>query len=198
MTEGISMQITNEITGIDKVSQKILKDYIKKYNCKKILEVGMADGMSSIAILEALSEVNGECSLTSIDPYQSTQWTNNGLKNIKHLGLEKNHTLIENFDYLALPELLSKGEKYDLIFIDGSHIFDNVIHNNFYCDMLLKVGGILINDDMWMPSIKRAFNYIKNNYPHLEVIDDTPQRFTPIFKKTKEREYLGWDFHKDF
>jgi len=192
---------TNDIAGIDKVSQNILKDYIKKYNCKKILEVGMADGMSSIAILEALSEatlVNGEGTLTSIDPYQSSYWSNNGLQNIKNLKLDKNHIFIEKFDYIALPELLSKGEKYDLIFIDGSHIFDNVIHNNFYCDMLLKVGGILINDDMWMPSIKKAFNYIKNNYTHLEVIDDTPQRFTPIFKKTKHREYLGWDFHVSF
>lgn len=189
------MQKTNEIAGIDEASQQILKDYIKKYNCKKILEVGMADGMSSIAILQALK---GEGTLTSIDPYQSTFWSNNGVKNIKHLNLQKNHTLIEKFDYIALPELLSKGEKYDLIFIDGSHIFDHVIHNNFYCDMLLKVGGILINDDMWMPSIKSAFNYIKNNYTHLEVIDNTPQRFTPIFKKTKDREYLGWDFHVSF
>lgn len=195
------MQKTNEIAGIDEASQQILKDYINKYKCKKILEVGMADGMSSIAILEALSEattVKGEGTLTSIDPYQSTFWSNNGVKNIKHLNLEKNHTLIENFDYIALPDLLSKGEKYDLIFIDGSHIFDHVIHNNFYCDMLLKEGGILINDDMWMDAVKKAYNYIEKNYPHYEVIDTTPKRFTPILKKTKEREYLGWDFHVSF
>lgn len=193
------MQRTNEIAGIDKVSQEILKDYIKEYKCKKILEVGMADGMSSIAILQALNDnFNGEGSLTSIDPHQSSYWNNNGIKNIKHLNLQKNHTLIEKYDYIALPELLSKGEKYDLIFIDGSHIFDSVIHNNFYCDMLLKVGGILINDDMWMPAIKKAFNYIKNNYPHLEVIDTSPLRFTPIFKKIKNREYLGWDYHVNF
>ena len=193
------MQKTNEIAGIDKVSQEILKDYIKEYKCKKILEVGMADGMSSIAILQALKDnFNDEGSLTSIDPYQSSYWTNNGLKNIKYLNLEKNHTFIEKFDYIALPELLSKGEKYDLIFIDGSHIFDNVIHNNFYCDMLLKVGGILINDDMWMPAIKKAYSYIEKNYPHYDVIDDTPQRFTPILKKKKDREYLGWDHFVPF
>jgi len=189
------MEKTNEVAGIDETSQQILKDYIHKYNCKKILEVGMADGMSTIAILEAL---NGEGSLTSIDPYQSTFWSNNGIKNIKNLNLDKNHTLIQNFDYVALPELLSKGEKYDLIFIDGSHIFDNVIHNNFYCDMLLKVGGILINDDMWMPAIKKAYSYIEKNYPHYDVIDDTPQRFTPILKKKKDREYLGWDHFVPF
>ena len=189
------MQKTNDIAGIDEESQKILKHYITKYNCKKILEVGMADGMSAIAILQAL---NGEGTLTSIDPHQSTYWSNNGIKNIQFLNLEKNHTLIEKFDYVALPELLSKGEKYDLIFIDGSHIFDNVIHNNFYADMLLKVGGILINDDLWMPAVKTAYNFIKNNYPHYDVVDTSPKRFTPILKKKKERQYLGWDFHVEF
>jgi len=188
------MNITDEIAGIDKDSQEFLKAFIKKHNCKKILEVGMADGMSSIAILAVL---NGEGSLTSIDPYQSTYWSSNGLKNIKELNLDKNHTFIEKFNYVALPELLAKGEKYDLIFIDGSHIFDYVILDNFYADLLLKKGGYLINDDMWMPAIKKAYSFIKNNYTHYEEIE-THKRFAPILKKKKDKEYLGWDHFVPF
>ena len=195
------MNITHEIAGIDKDSQEFLKAFIKKHNCKKILEVGMADGMSSIAILEALngegSLNQGYASLTSIDPYQSTYWSNNGLKNIKKLNLDKNHVFIEKFNYIALPELLAKGEKYDLIFIDGSHIFDYVILDNFYADLLLNIGGYLINDDMWMPAIKKAYSFIKNNYTHYEEIEK-PKRFAPILKKKKHREYLGWDHFVSF
>jgi len=191
------MNKTNDIAGIDKDSQEFLKTFIKKHNCKKILEVGMADGMSSIAILEALNGTEGEGSLTSIDPYQSTFWSSNGLKNIKHLNLDKNHIFIEKFNYVALPELLSKGEKYDLIFIDGSHIFDYVILDNFYADLLLKNGGYLINDDIWMPAIQKAYSFIKNNYTHYEEIEK-PKRFAPILKKNKDKEYLGWDHFVPF
>ena len=185
---------TNEIAGVPKESQNYLKQTIRDNKCKNILEIGMADGFSSVAILEELGD---DGHLTSIDPYQSTYWSNNGVNNIKNNNLEKNHTLIEDFNYLALPELLKQNKKYDLIFIDGSHIFDCVILDNFYCDMLLKTGGILINDDWWMEAVKKAYWYVKNNYPHYKVID-TPHRFAPVLKKTKPREYLGWDYHKDF
>ena len=47
-------------------------------------------------------------------------------------------------------------------------------------------------------AIKKAYNYIEKNYPHYDVIDTTPQRFTPILKKKKDKEYLGWDFHVSF
>lgn len=188
------MEKTNDIAGIDESSQKFLTKFIQDHSCVKILEIGMADGMSSISILKALGDKG---SLTSIDPYQSTYWNNNGLKNIKKLNLQNNHIFIEKFDYVALPELLSKGEKYDLIFVDGSHIFDHVILNNFYADLLLNVNGYLINDDMWMPAVKKAYSYIENNYKNYEVYMKH-ERFTPILKKVKEKEYLGWDFHETF
>lgn len=188
------MEKTNDIAGLDEESQNFLTKFIKDHKCKKILEIGMADGMSSIAILKALE---GEGTLTSIDPYQSTYWSSNGLKNIKKLNLDKNHTFIEKYDYVALPELLMKKEEYDLIFVDGSHIFDHVILNNFYADLLLKEGGYLINDDMWMDAVKKAYNYLEKNYKNYDVYMKH-ERFTPILKKKCNKEYLGWDFHVDF
>lgn len=183
-----------EIAGIDKESQEFLKKFIIEHKCKNILEIGMADGISSIAILQAL---DGKGSLTSIDPYQSSFWNKNGINNIKNLNLDKNHTLIEKFDYIALPELLNQNMRYDLIFIDGSHIFDHVILNNFYADMLLNKNGFLINDDMYMPAVEKAYKYIKNNYPHYTELQ-RHHRFAPILQKNNHKTYLGWDYHNEF
>ena len=73
------MEKTNDIAGIDESSQKFLTKFIQDHSCVKILEIGMADGMSSISILKALEDKG---SLTSIDPYQNSYWSNNGLKNM--------------------------------------------------------------------------------------------------------------------
>lgn len=47
---------------------------------KKILEFGMANGMSTMIMLNALNKVGGEV-LYSNDPFQKTQWNSIGLFN---------------------------------------------------------------------------------------------------------------------
>ena len=161
----------------------------------------MADGMSSIAILSALQQnrrSDQEVHLTSIDPFQSTQWKNNGLDNLKTLNLEKNHTLLKDLDMLALPKLMSANEKYDLIFIDGIQTFDHVLLNNFYADYLLNVNGFIINDDYWMPSIQKVCAYITNNYTHFKKANNgVDVRFGIIFQKLSEKN-IAWNAFSPF
>src|SRR5258708_32319090 len=53
---------------------------------KTMLEIGMANGAATLAILSALSQLDGERLLISIDPNQSTQWHNGGVDNVKATG----------------------------------------------------------------------------------------------------------------
>jgi len=46
---------------------------------RTMLEVGMANGASTIAILSAFVELGGERLLISIDPNQSSEWHNVGI-----------------------------------------------------------------------------------------------------------------------
>ena len=119
---------TDIVSGQYSNDMAFLYNFVKTHQFTNVLEIGMADGMSSIPILLAISENTSKSTfkLTSIDPYQKTQWNSNGIKNIETLGFSSNHELIENTDTLALPKLLEKGEKYDFIFIDGYHTFDHV------------------------------------------------------------------------
>ena len=49
---------TDIISGLDKNSCKFLHDFIIKNNCYKILEIGMANGLSSLSILTALKKIS--------------------------------------------------------------------------------------------------------------------------------------------
>jgi len=68
-----------------------------------MVEIGLANGAASLAILSALAQLGGQRQLISIDPNQYTQWGNAGLKNIEANGFAHLHRLIEEPDYLALP-----------------------------------------------------------------------------------------------
>src|SRR4051794_28551903 len=77
-----------------------------------VLEIGMAFGVTSLAILTALEEIGGGGELTTIDPYQSTDWHGIGVLNVERARLDHAHTLIEDYDYLALPRLLEAGARF--------------------------------------------------------------------------------------
>ncbi len=50
----------------------------------------------------------------------------------------------------VLPQLLRAGERFDVIFIDGSHAYADVMIDSQLSWMLLKPGGVLIWDDyLW-------------------------------------------------
>ena len=48
-------------------------------------------------------------------------------------------------------------------FIDSSHPFDLTIHEFCLIDRKLKVGGILVFRDMWMPSLKKLLRKVLAN-----------------------------------
>ena len=127
----------------------------------KTLEIGCAYGISSLFI--CLS-AEGRCNFshTIIDPFQFSQWKGIGVNNLKLAGVQ-NYKLVEKKSEFALPELLEKGEgKFDFIFIDGWHTFDHTLVDCFYSTRLLRVGGILVIDDVAYPSVARVVNYLKS------------------------------------
>ena len=47
-----------------------------------------------------------------------------GLEAVQRAGLSNRHTLLEEPNYYALPDLMRQGYKFDFIFIDGDHSFE--------------------------------------------------------------------------
>ncbi len=57
---------------------------------------------------------------------------------------------IKGFSSFVLPRLLDQGEQFDVVFIDGSHAYADVVIDSMYGWRLLKGGGVLIWDDyLW-------------------------------------------------
>jgi len=69
--------------------------------------------------------------------------------------------------------------------------------NNFYADYLLNVGGYILNDDIWMPSIQRVCAYLTKNYKHFQVVEESYKRLGPIYKKIGEKA-IDWNHFTAF
>jgi predicted O-methyltransferase YrrM len=171
---------------------KYIDKILKHNNLKKCLEVGMAFGISAFYILS-----NKNTNLISIDPFQSTQWGNNGKKLLKEFGFNKRHKCIERKSYEVLPELLKKrGEaSFDFIFIDGWHTFDYTLVDFFYANLLLEINGFIVIDDVLHAGVKSCISYLNSNYKFYKKIDSpiTVACYQKI--RNDDRE---WNFHNKF
>lgn len=131
----------------------------------RTLEVGCAYGLSSLHICQALKGRAGAAH-TIIDPFQNTQWDGVGVRHLEAEGFDF-YRLVEQKSEFALPELLGRGEgegKYDFVFVDGWHTFDHTLLDCFYATRLLRVGGYLVIDDIVIPPVRRAADYVAS-YP---------------------------------
>jgi predicted O-methyltransferase YrrM len=142
---------------------------IKTYRPQAVLEVGMAYGASTIAILSALEANDKQGTLTSIDPAQSSYWHNIGVVNVKRSDLALNHKLIEQPDYVALPNLLAERVSFDFAYIDGWHTFDYTLLDFFYIDRMLKVGGIVAFNDCYLAAVKKVLGFLKTHRHYQEI-----------------------------
>jgi len=179
-----------------------LYSLVKENQFTDVLEVGMANGMSGLYICQALKEVKNETKksgkLISVDPFQSTQWKNAGITSIKNAKLKTYHKLIEEMDYISMPKLVEKEMKFDMVFIDGMHLFDYTVLDLFYADLLTKVGGVICLDDKLHKGTGKAFEYVLKNYKHWKLVPDTIANKTmATFVKMNEDE-RSWDFHQFF
>jgi predicted O-methyltransferase YrrM len=134
-----------------------------------VLEVGMAFGVSALAILTALHEAGGSGRLISIDPNQATQWKSCGLTAVERAGLRHRHRLIEEFDYVALPRLLASGQRIDLAYIDGWHTFDYALLDFWFVDRMLNAGGVVGFNDCGFRAVDKVIKFVQSHRKYEEV-----------------------------
>ena len=182
-------------TGVNRSLGDALYRIVRENNLKLTLEVGMAFGVSTLAICQALRD-NGGGKHVVIDPLQSTNYKSIGMLNLKRAGLDDLIEFYEQPSHLILPDLVRHDQKFELVFIDGNHLFDYVIVDVFYSQFLVSVGGQICLDDIDKLSVSKAFAFIVRNLENLSVIDQT-ERFC-ILRKVAEEDDRAWDHFKEF
>ena len=127
------------------------------------LEIGLAFGVSTLFICDALKEVDAQRHIV-MDPDQHQPWWGSiGLLNLKRAGHEPLVEFHNLPSHRALPQLEAQGVKVDFAFIDGWHTFDHVLVDCFYVDKLLRVGGLMVLDDIDYPSLHKLCRFLLTN-----------------------------------
>ncbi len=133
------------------------------------LETGFAYGLSSLMLLDVIGRSAGGRH-TAIDPYQRSLFRGIGLRVVERCGMTDRFRLIDQDSALAMPDLIRAGERFDLVMIDGNHLFAGVFIDVAFGAKLCREGGLLVLDDLWLPSVRKVQRFIEHNMPWLRPV----------------------------
>lgn len=151
-------------TSIERPAGEALRDLAVSEGASQTIEVGLALGMSALFLCQAVLRVDPDGARhVAIDPHQRTDWKGAGLTSLAAAGVDGLVEVIEEESELALPQLVRQGRQFDLAFVDGNHRFEGVLLDLVFMDRLVKPGGLIVADDMWMPSVRTAVAYVERN-----------------------------------
>ena len=180
MSEEFKFTNTWFVRNID-ISMKILQNLFKDKPVK-ILEIGSHEGRSAIWMLNNLCCLEGS-SLTSIDSYKVDD-TTSPVETYTYKLFQHNMSLCKErkkFDQHIgyskdiLPKLVEQNKIYDIIYVDGSHLMDDVFTDMTYSNQMLRKGGIMLLDDVGfnqnsVQSVMGAIKKFLAEYPDLYTV----------------------------
>jgi len=191
---------------------EIIQQWINDHQPHNLLEIGFGYGISSLFICDAIKGMQG-ITYHIIDAFQSSTWNTVGIYNLKKAGFETVFTFHEELSEICLPGMLKEGMTFDFALIDGFHAFDQTLVDFFYINKMLQPGGLVIFDDIQLPSTKKVVEYVStfDCYKPLLVPDrflksvkararrmiDVPEFRIHGFLKTMQ-DNRKWDWQKNF
>lgn len=177
------------IEGISPEQGMWIYDLCRKAQPKATLEIGMAYGFSTLYFLAACA---GRAVHTAIDPLQLTQYHGIAMSNANKTGAQVD--LIPDWSFKALAKLVESDRRFDVIFIDGGHRFDEVLTDFGLSAAVCNPGGYILLDDNWMPSVKTAVAYVTENRPEFDPVPSPILRmaaFRKIGEDTREWNHFN-------
>jgi predicted O-methyltransferase YrrM len=180
-----SDSIMYELDGDTKITPEqgmCIYNLCRKIKPQRTLEIGMAYGFSTVYFLAAI-KANNMGHHVAMDPFEINDWHGIGLKKVQELGMDSSFQLMQEYDIFGLPDMAREKLKFDVIFIDGNHRFDDVLLDFTLSDYVCADQGCIILHDLWMPSIKRVAKFIKNNRSDYEIQEDILAPRMMVFKK---------------
>jgi hypothetical protein len=158
-----------------------------KVEPKVIIEVGTWKGQSAINMAKILKRNNIKCKIYCVDTFLGT-WDleekdlKNGypqvyykfLNNIIHEKCEDYIIPCPNTSLFYYKKFKEMNLKADLIYIDGSHMYEDIYADISNYSNLLNSNGIIFGDDFtWAPDVGKAVNkYCSENNKKFELTEN--------------------------
>lgn len=165
-TVGQSGKVFEGLSALTTVNNlRVLRALMMESKPTNTLEVGLSFGGSALTIAATHRDLGHAAGRqhVAIDPYQRSVWDNSGLLGLDRAGLREYVEFHEQLSAFTLASLAAQGRTFDLIYIDGSHRFDDVFVDAYYSLRLLASRGVVMFDDCSTREVGTVLRFIERN-----------------------------------
>jgi cephalosporin hydroxylase len=142
-----------------------IRKLLWEYRAERTLELGLSFGGSALLFCSIHKKLGRlpQSQHTAIDPYQTTIWDSCGLMAIDQAGLMGYLDFREALSALELPKLLEGGARFGLVYVDASHLFEDVFVDAYFVTRLLIDGGVVMFDDSSNAHVRKVVRFLRTN-----------------------------------
>jgi hypothetical protein len=146
----------------------ILRRFMMERRPVRTLEVGLSFGGSALAISASHRDLGHAPTHQHIafDPYQTGEqgWDSAGLVAIEQAGLAAFVDFRPQHSAVGLAQLVGEGAAFGLIYVDGSHFFDDVFVDAYFAFRLLTEEGVVMFDDSSTDHVAKVLSFVRANW----------------------------------
>ena len=96
----------------------------------------------------------------AMDPFQARDWKNGALALLEKAQLAGFAEISSRPSAVELPALQQSGRQFDLVYVDGSHLFEDVFVDFYFSRFLLREGGVIAFDDCASPHVAKVLKFV--------------------------------------
>ena len=144
---------------------EFLSKVVAEAGAVQTLETGCGSGLSALFILEATMRGGAtKPSHVIMDPDQDSFFHGVGTRLLKDTQVWDYVEFHQERSQIVMPQLIADHRTLDAVFIDGDHRFDGAFCDAYFTHRLLKPGGILVIDDVWMDAVYLVCHFLEESY----------------------------------
>jgi len=181
LAQGHAVGQSGQIVALGALSTKrnlaVLREFHLTTGATRTLEVGLFCGGSCLVFTQTHHDLGHPPSgqHVAIDRWQNGRIDGAGLAAVRQAGLTPYLDFREELSSDALPRLIREERRFEIIYVDGSHMFGDAFVDVYYCGRLLETGGVMFLDDCATPDLQKTVRYMQRNLGHcLREIDLLP------------------------
>ncbi len=145
---------------------QVLRALMLERRPRRTLEIGLGFGGSALAISATHRELGSAASRqhTILDPFQATDWDNTAIAAIERAGLSDYVDFRPQYSSIAMAMLAAESASFGLIYVDGSHVFEDVFIDAYFGFRMLEEGGIILFDDCAIDHVAKVLGFVTANW----------------------------------